>query len=221
MDNTFAYKCLLIAILILIISYSLKKLMVITPPASPQTISRPAPVPARTPLQEKPIEKTAELPVLPDKQAVLPVETTSKKMEASPLPDKHPPAQGIQSKYTWEWKGTYGGIPDKVFTIIRDQNTWDRLWSRFTLHRPYKILTPKVDFSKNMVVVLIMGEQPDSGYRIGIGSVKKEGDSTVITYYQAQPADAPGQPPVIPSQPYHIKVLPVLPAPYVFKRAAP
>jgi hypothetical protein len=51
------------------------------------------------------------------------------------------------------WKGTYSGIRDAQYVLIRSSKEWKDLWGR---HSPNSIV-PKVDFSKEMVLGMFFG----------------------------------------------------------------
>lgn len=54
--------------------------------------------------------------------------------------------------------------------VIKTPAEFDRLWQ--ILRRDPSELAPKVDFSKDMLIVAGMGWEPDGGYRIAIPSVR-------------------------------------------------
>ena len=66
-----------------------------------------------------------------------------------------------------------GGITERGRLVIRDRNAFDKLWQQ--LHRlgSDKPPLPEVDFSREMIIVAAMGQQPTSGYEIIIDSACK------------------------------------------------
>lgn len=66
----------------------------------------------------------------------------------------------------------YGGIGDSVRTVVRDSTVWRRVWG--TLHRsmhPAPAL-PRVDFRREMVLVVALGERSSGGWGIVVDSAR-------------------------------------------------
>lgn len=63
--------------------------------------------------------------------------------------------------------------------VIRDRDTWHSIWKRLYRHNPsngpYPEL-PEIDFSREMVVVAAMGQQPSTGYYIIVDSAYERDD---------------------------------------------
>ena len=70
-------------------------------------------------------------------------------------------------------------IVDQFRVVVRDRNTWLDVWKRIYQFNPsqgrYPEL-PEVDFSREMVVVAAMGQQPSSGYAIIIDGAYERDD---------------------------------------------
>ena len=64
-----------------------------------------------------------------------------------------------------------GGISERMRSVIRDRNEFDQLWKQLNALGSYKPPLPEVDFSREMIIVAAMGQQPTSGYEIIIDSV--------------------------------------------------
>jgi hypothetical protein len=63
-----------------------------------------------------------------------------------------------------------GGIAERVQLVIRDRDEFDKLWKQINRLGSYKPPLPEVDFSREMIVVAAMGQQPSSSYEIIIDS---------------------------------------------------
>ncbi len=70
-------------------------------------------------------------------------------------------------------------IEDPFRVVVRDRNTWLDVWKRIyqvvPSNGPYPEL-PEIDFSREMVVVAAMGQQPTSGYAIIIDAAYERED---------------------------------------------
>jgi hypothetical protein len=59
-----------------------------------------------------------------------------------------------------------GGIKERVRLVIRDRDEFDKFWKQIYRLGSDKPPLPEVDFSREMIVVAAMGQQPSSGYEI-------------------------------------------------------
>lgn len=70
-------------------------------------------------------------------------------------------------------------IKDPFRVVVRDRDTWLDVWKRIyqvvPSNGPYPEL-PEIDFSREMVVVAAMGQQPTSGYAIVIDGAYERND---------------------------------------------
>jgi hypothetical protein len=58
-----------------------------------------------------------------------------------------------------------GGISQRARLVIRTRDEFTKFWTEAS---SYKVAPPEVDFSREMIVVAAMGQQPSSGYHIVI-----------------------------------------------------
>jgi hypothetical protein len=82
--------------------------------------------------------------------------------------------------------GAFGGIQTAKREVIKDQSAWDKLWAQHAqpVNEPEK---PKVDFSKEMVILVAMGRKTTGGHSIEITSVKPDRDHLIITVKSSSP----------------------------------
>jgi hypothetical protein len=59
-----------------------------------------------------------------------------------------------------------GGINERVRLVIRDTDEFDKLWKQIYRLASGKPPLPEVDFSREMIIVAAMGQQPGTGYEI-------------------------------------------------------
>ncbi|MFN4179515.1 MAG: alkaline phosphatase family protein [Armatimonadota bacterium] len=106
-----------------------------------------------------------------------------------------------------EWKGNHCGITEPKRIVITDAKEWAEIWKQ--VHRG-KIPAPKVpevDFNKNMVVAVFMGQKPTSGYAIQITEVARSNGEVVAKLKETAPAKGAIVLQVL-TQPFHIVVVP-------------
>src|SRR5438128_2485214 len=71
-----------------------------------------------------------------------------------------------------EWRGVYGGMRTPAEKVIRTQAEWAALWKKLHATQIPPPAAPKVDFAKEMVLAVFMGERPTGGHAITIDRVE-------------------------------------------------
>lgn len=183
MNSTYAYKSLLIGLIIILMTVIIKNITDRTEPGSEVPV-------------EVPVVSFAEPTGL---QKSLPM--------------------AIKPKYTREWKGSYCGIKKSLKRVVKDFDTWEKLWVQFISNQQYMVTVPEVDFTKKMVVVLTMGEKQNDRYQIAIKSMNMKKNTLIISYTETKPSPSEKSLRTIPSQPYHLKVVRSHPARVIFRKA--
>jgi hypothetical protein len=119
-----------------------------------------------------------------------------------------------------QWRGSLCGIAKPAHIVIRNGVTWDKLWTLAI--RPYGTNlpeTPAIDFSKDMLVGLFMGEKLYPGYTAEILSAKQERRELetvlVVKYKNASTMQAVFNPP-FPVQPFHFRKVPAFKGRIIF-----
>ncbi len=69
----------------------------------------------------------------------------------------------------------YSGIDDSLRVVVRDSAEWQRLW--VALHRPMRPVPalPQVDFGREMVLVVALGQRNSGGWGIVVDSARTSG----------------------------------------------
>lgn len=115
-----------------------------------------------------------------------------------------------------EWRRDDCGVADAQQLIIRTRQEWATLWR--TLHRN-RIPTPplpEVDFSRQMVLGVFLGQRPSGGASIEIASITREKAGLVVEVRTAEPSpDAPRT--MALTQPCHVVVVTAPDAPTRFQ----
>jgi len=86
-------------------------------------------------------------------------------------------------------KGLASGVAQPTQIVVRTQNDWAALWSR---HMRTQIASPPppVDFSRDMVVALFMGERPIGGYAIEVTRIERTDSGLSVHYRSTRPDPA-------------------------------
>jgi hypothetical protein len=79
------------------------------------------------------------------------------------------------------------GLTERERLVVRDQRSWDALWSRIRgSHRP-TTAPPAVSFAREMLVVTSMGTQRTGGYIVTIDSVAARGARLFVYLRERSP----------------------------------
>lgn len=84
-----------------------------------------------------------------------------------------------------ELNGTQSGI-SALETVISNQNDWNELWKKHTQKNPSPNSLANVDFNKEEIVVISLGERPSAGYSVEITKIEPtvwNGKEARIVYY--------------------------------------
>jgi len=102
-------------------------------------------------------------------------------------------------------QGFRSGIRERKFLVIKNETEWKTVWQNHVQPNvPAKEL-PRVDFEKEMIVAVFLGEKPTGGYKVEITAIEEDrgkGRLRVVVREGKPPAGAM----VIQAltQPYHI-----------------
>ena len=86
---------------------------------------------------------------------------------------------------------------------MQTDTQWNHFWAE---HHPEEV-SPDVDFSRNMVVGVFLGERPADGFSVQITGARTLTDAVVVDYIERAPPPGTFQVSV-EAYPYDIKVIP-------------
>ena len=112
-------------------------------------------------------------------------------------------------------KGLASGVDQPAQIVVRSQNDWAALWSRHMGTRTAPPPPPSVDFSRDMVVALFMGERPTGGYAIEVTRIERTDAGLSIRYRATRPDPADMHAQAL-TQPFHLIKLPRIDGPVTF-----
>ena len=112
-------------------------------------------------------------------------------------------------------KGLASGVAQPTQIVVRTQDDWGGLWSRHMRTQTAPPPPPPVDFSRDMVVALFMGERPTGGYAIEVTRIERTDSGLSVHYRTTRPDPAAMQAQAL-TQPFHLVALPRTDGPVTF-----
>lgn len=104
-------------------------------------------------------------------------------------------------------RGNQSGLSGADFVLARNPDEWRALWKRHTATVLPSQDLPPVDFEHDMVICVLMGEKPTTGYEIKITRIEPRDDGYFVRAVGTTPAFGAVMPQVV-SRPYHMVVVP-------------
>ena len=83
--------------------------------------------------------------------------------------------------------GSHSNMKDQTYSDIHNQADFDALWTKAFANQSSAPDKPVVDFSKDMVLAVFIGEQPTGGFRIRISKIDTSGADIEVTVVGVQP----------------------------------
>ena len=100
-------------------------------------------------------------------------------------------------------KGLRSGIREPSQIAIRSQTEWQKLWRQHSSVSTAPAPLPTVDFDKEIVAAVFLGEKPSGGYGIEISSAEVVGSSLTVFVKETSPKPGAIVTQAI-NQPFHI-----------------
>jgi hypothetical protein len=100
-------------------------------------------------------------------------------------------------------KGNRSGVREHLEAVARNQADWKALWQKHVSTEPNSPALPAIDFSRETVIAVFLGEKPTGGHDIEITGVEQRDGSLVVSFVERSPQ--PGS--VVTqafTQPFHI-----------------
>ena len=114
-------------------------------------------------------------------------------------------------------KGFASGVQEPLQVAIRTREEWVAFWARHTRAQVQPPSAPPVDFSREMLVGISLGERATGGYEVEITKVER-GDSELRVHYRSKSPDPGAMVTQARTQPYHLIKLSRDDSPLVFSR---
>lgn len=84
-------------------------------------------------------------------------------------------------------KGNFSGFPEAKQEVIQTKADWERAWAKLSVRVKDADKVPVVDFSKEMVILVTLGQQRTGGYSIEITKVEEAGGKLRISVQRREP----------------------------------
>jgi len=114
-------------------------------------------------------------------------------------------------------KGLVSGIREERRMVIRNEADFYRLWAEHAAEMPHVALPPDVDFRREMVIFVAMGNRPTGGYSVSVVDAEVRGDRLRVLVALREPRSGTLQIQQ-ETQPYQMIALPAVAAPVRFRR---
>ena len=96
-----------------------------------------------------------------------------------------PPPREIPLPFTTLAMGEHSRIRQATAVVVRNAEAWQRLWRR---HGGAPDERPAIDFSREMVVAVFMGERPTAGHGLRVLGVHQANDGLHVLIRRRRPA---------------------------------
>ena len=100
-------------------------------------------------------------------------------------------------------KGVRSGIRGSYQTVARSRSEWEDLWRRHVSNQTNPPPLPAIDFAKDIVAAVFLGERPTGGYQIDIVSAEQSGGVLTVSFDEKGPRLGGIQTQAF-TQPFHI-----------------
>jgi len=80
-----------------------------------------------------------------------------------------------------------GVFTTELQQVIRDQSSWQSLWSRLTANASPPPSIPAVDFTQEMLVVAAMGTKGHGGYKIAVTAATEQAGAVSVEVTETSP----------------------------------
>ena len=100
-------------------------------------------------------------------------------------------------------KGYRSGIREPLQIVVRNQDEWNAIWKRHSSIDRNPPLAPSIDFNREMVVGIFLGEKRTGAYEVEIGRAERR-DSSLYFYYREKSPAADAIATQVLTQPFHL-----------------
>ncbi len=104
-------------------------------------------------------------------------------------------------------RGGQSGLRKPRQIVVRSAAEWEALWKEHAADRLPTLPMPPIDFTKETVLGVALGDRPTAGYEVQITRADREGDRLVVHTREVTPATDSVQAQVVTS-PFDFVVVP-------------
>ena len=84
------------------------------------------------------------------------------------------------------YRTQYSQIATHQSVVVRDEANWQRLWDQ-QAKTGTPLSRPDVDFSRNMILAVMLGIRPNGCYSVSIDSIRAMADKLVVEFSETSP----------------------------------
>lgn len=78
-------------------------------------------------------------------------------------------------------KGAFSGIQEPKQIVVTNQTQWAEIWQKHNVRNEPKTPPPEIDFSKQSILFISLGQKRTGGYGVEINDIqKKEGKTEIL-----------------------------------------
>jgi hypothetical protein len=110
--------------------------------------------------------------------------------------------RSLQFRTLAYYTGSGSAATKRTFQVARDAAAWRRMWRQLNQGTVPQPRLPKVDFSRDMVILVTQGEKPTAGYGIRVTSIRENTGSLIVSADERSPGRGCVVPQVV-TAPYH------------------
>lgn len=96
--------------------------------------------------------------------------------------------EGTNVSFTTLAQSSNSGITTREGTVVRNQNEFNALWSKYSSNAVPPPQPPAVDFNTYQVVGYFLGSKPNGCYSMSITQIMQTKERMIVTYRQETPA---------------------------------
>jgi len=104
-------------------------------------------------------------------------------------------------------KGAFGGVDKPLQVVVTNQTQWAELWDKHSARKLPKPPPPEIDFKKESIIFVSMGQKNTGGYTIEISDIRRSGGKTEILVNTKEPKEG-GLTIQALTAPFHIVAVP-------------
>jgi hypothetical protein len=87
------------------------------------------------------------------------------------------------------YRGDRSGFADAARLVVRDADSWRRVWAVLALGRADTLTPPPVDFRREILILAAYGARPTSGHHVAIDTVRRGGFAVEAVVRSVEPGE--------------------------------
>jgi hypothetical protein len=99
----------------------------------------------------------------------------------------HASPSGTHVTFLQIGRGSYGGVSERRFVVVRSPEEWLELWAEINGNVLPIPPAPQVDFTRNAVAAVFQGLKRSGGYSIAVQGIFESGDRITVTVREDEP----------------------------------